>query len=286
MKKVKTWKLMSGKNDWFSVVLRSYENPPVVYKGQKLPRFPSDEIQINTTGQAGEKTLREAFVFYQDCASAFEKFGMPLNEQRKLLDFGSGWGRISRFFLHDMKKANLYGVDVTRDFVEICRDTFDSENFVNCQAYPPTEFSDETFDYVVGYSVFSHLSEGACRKWMEEFHRLLKPGGLVAVTTRGRPFFDYCENLRNTDVTGYSHALAYMFDDFTLAREKYDRGMIVHSNADGVTGGGAMDKRFYGETFIPEAYAQTAYSDLFTFKEFLFDRKRQTHPILFFQRLD
>jgi hypothetical protein len=119
---------------------------------------------------------------------------------------------------------------------------------------------------------------------MREFNRILAPGGIVALTTRGRPFFDFCESLRGKGHTGYLNALSNMFDDFDDARARYDLGEFVHSNRKGVNGGGAMTSDFYGETFIPEGYARSAYSDSFNFEKFLFSPSRQTHPIMFFRK--
>lgn len=273
-----------GQDEWFKLVGESYRHPPVSYKEMELPGFPPDSIQINTTGQAGVDTLKEAFVFYQDCTKTFAALDKPISPENKLLDFGVGWGRIARFFLHELPISNIYGVDVTSEFVDICRKTFRSENFYVTNPFPPTVLQDGAFDYVVGYSVFSHLSERACSEWMHEFHRVTKPGALVALTTRGRPFFDYCESLKNKGHDGYLGALSRMFDDVDEARSRYDRGDFVHSNANGVTGGGAMTSEFYGETFIPEGYARQAYADMFVLERFLFDPSRQTHPIMFFRR--
>jgi len=275
---------VTAENPWFSKILESYNNPPVFHRGARLPSFPPDELQINTTGQAGYPTLKEAFIFYQDCVGEFKEAGLEIDERHTVLDFGVGWGRIARFFLENLPQENLIGIDVTEDFVEICKKTFESSRFLVCNPFPPTGLEAASVDFIVGYSVFSHLSEAACREWMNEFHRLLKPGGMVAVTTRGRTFFDYCENLRMGNPEGYSRALAYMFSDIDEARSRYDDGAFVHSNANGVTGGGAMNADFYGESFIPEAYARTAYSDRYEFQKFLFDPARQTHPILFFRK--
>lgn len=270
-------------DEWFKTVCDSYANPPVHYKGQKLPGFPSDQIQINTTGQAGPDTLKEAFIFYQDCIGNFS-LERPVNKNDLLLDFGVGWGRISRFFLHELPLENIYGLDVMEDFVNICKETFRTENFQVTTPFPPTNIPDEKFNYIVGYSVFSHLSEEACASWMSEFNRILAPGGMVALTTRGRPFFDYCESLKGKGHTGYQDALSKIFENFDDARMKYDQGKFVHSNIDDVGGGGAMTTDFYGESFIPESYAKSAYSDLFVLEKFLYDPVRQTHPIMFFRK--
>jgi SAM-dependent methyltransferase len=275
---------MLSQDEWFEKVCLSYSHPPVAVGGMQLPGFPPDQIQINTTGAAGPGTLKEAFVFYQDCVQTFQSLETPLRQDSRLLDFGVGWGRIARFFLRDIPLQNIHGLDVTEEFIAMCKCTFASENFHVTAPYPPTSLAAETFNFVVGYSVFSHLSEHACKQWMSEFHRLLVPGGVVALTTRGRPFLEYCASLKGQGHTGYLDALSRIFGDFAEAGNRYDRGDFVHSNTEGVTGGGAMHANFYGETFIPEAYARAAYSELFTLERFVFDSPRQTHPIMFFRK--
>ncbi|HMS83261.1 MAG TPA: class I SAM-dependent methyltransferase [Nitrospira sp.] len=271
-------------DEWFKAVSRSYLKPPVTVDGKPLPKFPSDQIQINTTGQAGVATLREAFIFYQDCVENFKVLGSAIEPHHQLLDYGIGWGRIARFFLKELPLENIHGLDVMEDFVAICRETFGSNNFHVTTPFPPTTIPDGKFNFIVGYSVFSHLSEEACFRWMGEFHRVLAPGGMIALTTRGRPFFDFCESLRDKGHSGYLRALSTMFDDFGDARARYDREEFVHSNKQGVNGGGAMTAEFYGETFIPEGYARTAYAKQFILQKFLFNPTRQTHPIMFFRK--
>lgn len=275
-----------GLNEWFELISRSYLTPPVSHKQKELPAFPSDTIQSNTTGQSGVPTLREAFIFYKDCIETFEELGKPISETNRVLDFGIGWGRITRFFLRDLPIENIYGVDVTPEFVEICKETFKSEQFYTCQPQPPTTMPDNHFDFIVGYSVFSHLSEDTCMAWMKEFSRILMPGGIVAMTTRGRPFFDVCESQKKKQMgkQGYLEALGRLFPDFDAARARYGRGEFVHSNVEGVTGGGAMNQTFYGETFIPEAYARRAYDAFFKFEKFMFNPSYQSHPIMFFRK--
>jgi len=266
-------------------VCESYKNPPQLHNGDELPGFPSDQLQVNTTGQSGVETLLPAFVFYQDCVSTLQELDASLTREQKVLDFGVGWGRIARFFMHDVRKSGIYGLDVTSDFVQVCRDTFGNDNFQKCAPFPPANLQNNQFNLITGYSVFSHLSEAACKSWMDEFYRILAPGGVVAVTTRGRSFFDYCESLQGKGHDGYLGALSEIFSNFDDARKRYDAGEFVHSNDRGVSGGGDMDSSFYGESFIPEEYAKSAYTDKFEFVKYLYDPKRHEHPILFFRKV-
>ena len=50
---------------------------------------------------------------------------------------------------------------------------------------PPVAFPPASFDVAVANSVFTHLEEARQRGWLEELHRLLRPGGLLIVTTFG-----------------------------------------------------------------------------------------------------
>ena len=211
---------MVTQDRWFSDVSHSYTNPPVIVKGKKLPGFPTDQVQINSTGQAGVATLIDAFIFYQDCIENFQGLGLPVRSHHHLLDFGVGWGRIARFFLRELPLENIHGIDVSEKFIQICRQTFGTDNFKLTGPYPPSNLPEEKFDFIVGVSVFSHLSEEACARWMDEFHRILVPGGIVAMTTRGRPFFDFCESQKGKSQSGYLSALSTMFEDFNQARAR------------------------------------------------------------------
>ena len=231
------------RGQWFELMCESLEGKDVEFAGVQLPGYPDDQIQINTTGLAGMDTLCEAYIFYDDCIKLFgytPNFGFG---DKKLLDFGVGWGRVLRFFIKYFLPENLYGVDINQHLLDICNRTFKWGTFIKSDAFPPIEISDGTIDFITGYSVFSHLSEEACLKWVKEFSRILRPGGMVALTTRGRWFLDHCEALKTKNAEGYTKHLSLLFDDFDKAIEKYDKGEFLHSNIEGVAGGGRDEGR-------------------------------------------
>jgi predicted SAM-dependent methyltransferase len=50
---------------------------------------------------------------------------------------------------------------------------------------PPLLFSNNFFDFIYSISVFTHLSEETGLSWAKELYRVLKPNGILLITTSG-----------------------------------------------------------------------------------------------------
>jgi SAM-dependent methyltransferase len=242
--------------------------------GDPLPAFPPAELQVATTSLSGRAAMLQAFAFYDEILESAAACGVRWSGA-KVLDFGTGWGRIARLFLREVRLADLYGIDVDPAFAKLTGELFGSRNFTPCRPLPPTEFAPATFTAVSAYSVFSHLAPAVADRWMEEFARIVRPGGLVAFTTRDVTFLDYCEELsRSPDATGYAAALGKLFADLPAQRSAWARGEFVFGTSTGVSGGGPRDESFYGEAFIPPAYVRARYSKDFELVADRFDPAR------------
>jgi SAM-dependent methyltransferase len=239
-----------------------------------LAGMPDDVTQIRFTGSAGRTTLREAFRAYRLFSELFRRHVGSWSESTAVLDFGCGWGRTIRFFLRDVEPSNLWGVDCFPEAIEICKRTNSWSTFALVDPMPPTELGDETFDLIYSYSVFSHLSEEAHLRWLEEFRRILRPGGLVIATTWQRDYIETAEERHRQRLAklppGYGRP-AVIFPDTEGALRDYDSGRYCHS---AVGGGGPLDSSFYGETCISEAYVLQHWTALFDFVTFIDDRAR------------
>jgi hypothetical protein len=97
---------------WLETLIRSLDSAQTSPLGETLPRFPSVEMQQNTTGLSAEAALRQAHAFYSDVDRETRALGRELGPATRVLDFGFGWGRISRTFMEKISIENLYGVDV------------------------------------------------------------------------------------------------------------------------------------------------------------------------------
>ena len=269
-----------SEQEWFERILAGYE-PDCPPRGL-LCGYPSAELQVNTVGCSGAAALTYACRFWVDVRQVCRSLGLVLTPSTRILDFGCGWGRITRFFFKDTRPENITGIDVDADFIGLCRRIMSGGSYEVVAPLPPTLLPSDSLDLLVGYSVFSHLAEHAAEAWMREFARLLKPGGVVAVTTRSRPFLDYCECFaRDPEANPHLKVLGGMFPDFDEARRRYDAGEFLYA---GLGGGGVRDASFYGEAFIPEGYARQAWAPYLDFREFCFDPNRHELALIVLQK--
>ncbi|WP_293336579.1 methyltransferase domain-containing protein [Microcoleus sp. CAWBG58] len=266
--------------EWFEVIIKSVDNR--FADGIELPGFPPDEIQRNTVGSSGKHALGEGFNFYSEIKRYVANLGQPLTTDSKILDFGCGWGRMIRFFLKDIVPDNLYGIDVNSEMIDICLKKVSQGNYSVGTPEPPTNFADNSFDVVYAYSVFSHLSESVHIKWVEEFSRVLKPGGILIVTTHARRFIELCRSLRgqNHEFAWYN-ALAKSFMDTDAAFADYDNGKFLYS----ATGGGsALPASFYGEAVISPGYVKREWTKYLTFCDFVDDPAKLNQAVIVMQK--
>jgi SAM-dependent methyltransferase len=55
---------------------------------------------------------------------------------------------------------------------------------------PPLPYPNESFDLITALSVFTHLPEPLQLPWISELRRVLRPGGLLALSVHGRASLD------------------------------------------------------------------------------------------------
>jgi len=265
---------------WLDILLKSINSTKV--NNIELPGFPPEEVQRRIAGTIWDGTIREAYKVYQEVKFFSAKLGVSLTPDTRVLDFGCGWGRIIRCFLKDVSPENLYGVDVDPEMVDICLKTSRYGSFSAVAPQPPTDFADNSMDIIYAYSVFSHLAEPVHIKWIEEFSRILKPGGIFFTTTQSRHFIDFCQSLQGkTPESPWHAALAQAFSDVSAAIADYDSGKYVYRP----TGGGpALPNSFYGEAVIPRSYIEREWTRYLMFQDFVDDRTRLNQAIVIMQK--
>lgn len=233
-----------------------------------LPSLPEEGIQKRFTGKSGDETLKQAVGACTVFKEVAERHGFDFKlKNTRLLDFGCGWGRLSQVFLRDFEARDIIGVDVQADALDICRKCGFENPLMKVDPWPPTPIDAESIDLIIAYSVFSHLSEENHWAWLQEFLRILKPGGIVVATTRNRAFIRYAAELRKrSEVPPQGRGTANVFMNTDEILRRYDDGEYCFEVYE--SGREAL-KGFYGEACIPKQYIEKKWSKIFSSVGFL-----------------
>lgn len=108
----------------------------------------------------------------------------PVERLSSVLDMGCGCGRVLRQW-HDVHGPLIHGTDYNPAGVNWVQQHLP---YVRAQVNglaPPLAYEAQTFDLVYAISVLTHLPEVLQGQWMEEFRRILRPGGVLIVTLCG-----------------------------------------------------------------------------------------------------
>lgn len=249
-----------------------------------MPGFPTAEMQSSFVGQSNEDTINEAWRFYSLMSEQWVKEGLRVGRRSHVLDFGCGWGRFARMFLRDVPASHIFCADVWERPLDICRETGVPGEKVRLGPMPPSDLPSARFDIAFAYSVFSHLSPKAHLAWRTELARVVKPGGVVFITTQARWFLDECRRFREHPEE-ISHAwhrkLAKSFVDYESAVRQYDDGEFLFESPgaeeqapDTAVDAIALTSEYYGQAVVPAAYFESQWCRESSFEviDFIADR--------------
>lgn len=113
-------------------------------------------------------------------------------ENSTCLDIGSGTG-ITSFLLSNQIHNNgtIIGIDISPSMIEVAKRNAQQRGYKNIDFQhgdaEQLDFPDSYFDLVVSNMTFHHLPDK--KKALKEIHRVLKPGGQVALHFNGGPCF-------------------------------------------------------------------------------------------------
>ncbi len=96
-----------------------------------------------------------------------------------LLDFASGYGRVTRFLVRDLPPERVWVADVYAGGVRFQEERFGVHGLLS--TVRPEDFRcDRRFDAILVTSLFTHLPEPSFVAWLGRLQALLAPGGLLA----------------------------------------------------------------------------------------------------------
>jgi len=178
---------------------------------------------------------RALFQYFQSGASIADsmdqvlrwRFGDP-GRVGKLLDFASGYGRVTRFLVREIPPERVWVADIYADGVRFQQERLGVHGIIS--TLRPEDFScGERFDAILVTSLFSHLPEERFLAWLRVLLGLLAPGGMLAFS------------VHSTDV-------------LPPGVEMPAGGFFFHE----VSESGSLDTRDYGSTWVTDEFVRGA----------------------------
>jgi SAM-dependent methyltransferase len=176
---------------------------------------------------------RALYAYFRSGASIADSLGQVLrwrfgDRPLRVLDFASGYGRVTRFLLRDIPAERLAVADVYADGVRFQEERFGVHGIVS--TIRPEDFAcAERFDAILVTSLFTHLPEERFVAWLRVLLGLLTPGGMLAFS---------------------AHSPAVLPQGVAMPAS----GLFFHENSES----GSLATRDYGSTWVTEAFVQLA----------------------------
>lgn len=208
---------ISEKKDFNSINLLSCEDCGLVFS-EKIP----SEKELCEFYDSDKETRANYFspitkLRYEELLNQFEVFRSSGN----LLEVGAGNG----YFLEiaQEKKWNIHGTEVSENCIDKC---IKKEIQLDKGQLSELKYPDNHFDVIVAIELIEHLIDP--KKFVQECYRILRPGGLMYVTT---PNFNSILRYKlkdQYDVISYPNHLMYftqktltkLFEDQQFATKK------------------------------------------------------------------
>ena len=187
-----------------------------------------------TAANEGDRE-RGLFQYFQTGASIAGALGQVLrwrfgnlNRIGKVLDFASGYGRVTRFLVREIPPDRLWVADVYADGVRFQEERFGVRGTVS--TIRPGDFAcDERFDAILVTSLFTHLPEERFVEWLRILLGLLAPGGMLAFS---------------------AHSPEVLPPGVVMPGS----GFLFHASSES----GSLDTSDYGSTWVTEAFVRGA----------------------------
>jgi SAM-dependent methyltransferase len=160
-----------------------------------LPSMPDPELQERWNERSGLPLASQSNAFYVRLRARYEQHGGTALERARVLDFGCGWGRLTRFLARDVAPQHLFGCDPVQEILDVCRADRVPAVLARSDFLPDRLPFDQQFDLAYAFSVFTHLSEAAHERCLRALHRALRPEALLVVTIRPPGYLHLCEQL-------------------------------------------------------------------------------------------
>jgi SAM-dependent methyltransferase len=207
------------------------------------PRPPDFLIDRVVSGFANEEAEKHRALFDEtgkrslnDITTALAGIGRKVSDFPRILDFGCGCARVTRWLQRETAGSELFGCDIDAEAIAWDQENLPGIEFARNGHEPPLPYADESFDLILNHSVFTHIDERMQDLWLAELRRVLKPGGVALLSVHGTRAYGISE-----------HGVRYEGDTPAIWRRELERQGILFISSDSYVG--SSFPTFYHTTF-------------------------------------
>jgi SAM-dependent methyltransferase len=154
-----------------------------------LPAMAPDDVTRRWTGGDPVQVMNLAVDFARTCAERYTALTGRTLQDRRILDFGCGYGRILRVF--SFFSDAVVGVDAWPTSLDQCRRVGLGDTVFQSEELPDRLPVEGGFDFLTAFSVFTHLSLEATRRSLAALRGSANPDALLAITIRPVEYWDF-----------------------------------------------------------------------------------------------
>lgn len=213
---------------WHAALVARLSDPSITLGAHPLPGAPNLELQIKHNGREVANSMPAA----RDFLAWFDPIiqASPLYDDSAVyLDYGAGWGRIWRYFLYTFPIERTRAFDVNPNLEEVWQNINLNGDIRIGQAGEALPFEDGEISFATSNSVWSHLSENLALSTLAQVRRVMKPGGLFALTSFGMPHLQRWKRFKDLEEpTERQNLLANLADDFDTVIQQYADGKFIY----------------------------------------------------------
>lgn len=202
-----------------------------VREGRAGPRWPTEDIQRMYAGTHGTDLVRRSLQFIR----MLEEDG-AFPPGWKGLDYGCGFGRFATLLLSKGPPEQLDMCDAwEKTLVVLTNLGHRNRVFRVSELLEPGEIPPGSYDMILSFSVFTHLSAQGFARNLPVLMAALKPGGRFYFTVRHEEFIDHKYADRSVDLHARLYQDEFMFTD---------------------SGGNLGTEKVFGDTVVTRGYLQ------------------------------
>ena len=230
---------------WTLLATKEYSAYP--HLRAALPDLPDDATQETWNGRSGFHLAVQSAGFLKTLKRLYARHGSRPLADSTVLDFGCGWGRLTRLVARDVAPGGLCGCDPYPGILDVC-DRMRVPARLAPIAYVPTALPfDDRFDLVYAFSVFTHLSEETHLACLRAIHTGLAEDGLLIATIRPSAYAR----------EGMPRSLSRRLAARRLEHSKPGYLFAAHDDQP------AGDRKTYGETVVNLPYVRERWGEWF-----------------------